>query len=169
MKCKVDAMIQAAPQTLSGRREFALAAASLIGNALRYVDLLSYQLEAEAYGSADFVNPVKRLLLGSPMARLRILLNQPRLAVGRGHALIELGRQMTSQIEFRELLPERCNDCRGELLIVDRRGLLIRREQGDLDASFWPDAPDQGKQKSEYFESVWAESLPAHDLRSLNL
>ncbi|MFX8871957.1 hypothetical protein ABTM94_19910, partial [Acinetobacter baumannii] len=61
---------------------------------------------------------------------------------------------MTSQIEFRELLAERCNDCRGELLLVDRRALLVRRQQGDLDASLWKDAPDQGKQKSEYFESV---------------
>jgi hypothetical protein len=157
------------PQALSGRREFAEAASSLVGNGLRYIDLLSYQLEHDAYGVQDFVNPVKRLLLGSPMARLRVLLNQPRLAVGRGHALIELGRQMTSQIEFRELLGERCNDCRGELLIVDRRGLLIRREQGDLDAALWRDAPDRGKQKSEYFDSIWAESPPAQDLRSLGI
>ncbi len=157
------------PKTLQGRREFAEAACSLARDALRYIDLLSYQLEPDAYGIQDFVNPVKRLLLNSPMARLRVLLNQPRLAVGRGHALIELGRQMTSQIEFRELLGERCNDCRGEMLIVDRRGLLIRREQGDLEATLWPDAPDVGKQKSEYFDSIWAESPPAHDLRNLRI
>lgn len=157
------------PQALSGRREFAEAAGLLVGDALRYIDLLSYRLEPEAYGAADFVNRVKRLLLDSPMARLRVLLNQPRLAVGRGHALIELGRQMTSQIEFRELLGERSNDCRGELLIIDRRGLLIRRDQGDPEATLWRDAPDLGKQKSEYFDSIWAESPPAHDLRALQI
>jgi hypothetical protein len=157
------------PRALSGRQEFAQAACALVASAARYIDLLSFQLEGEAYGAADFVNPVKRLLLDSPMARLRVLLNRPGNATGRGHALVQLGRQMTSQIEFRELLPERCNDCRGELLIVDRRGLLIRREQGDLAATLWPSAPDLGKQKSEYFEAIWAESPPASDLRSLNI
>jgi hypothetical protein len=157
------------PQLLTGRSEFASAAQGLVRGALRYIDLLSYQLEHEAYGTQDFVNSVKRLLLESSNARLRVLLNQPRLAVGRGHALIDLGRQMTSQIEFRELAGERHNDCRGELLIVDRRGLLERRETGELTAKLWPDAADFGKQKSEFFESIWAESHPAQDLRSLSI
>ena len=157
------------PQALSGRQDFARAARELAAGARRSIDLLSFQLEQEAYGDPDFINPVKRLLLDSPTARLRVLINQPRLAIGRGHALIELGRHLTSQIEFRELLPERCHDCRGEILIVDQHALLIRREQGDLDSTLWAQAGGLGRQKSEYFETIWAESPPAGDLRSLSI
>ena len=156
-------------QTVTGRSEYAAVARALVSGARRQLDLLSYNLDRNAYGSADFVEAVKLLLLSSQAARLRVLVNQPRLAMLKGHALIELGRQISSRVEFRELPPERLDDNRGELLIVDQRDVLEQREHGGLEARLWRDAADLARKRGEFFDLLWAESLPSHELRQLHL
>jgi len=156
-------------QQIFGRAAFAAVVRALAGEARRQFDLLSYDLDRSIYGSPELVETVKLFLLGSEAARMRILLNQPRQAVMRGHGLIEFARQLSSRVEFRELPPERVYGNRGELLIVDRRAVLELREHGTLEAMLWRDAPDIAKNKGDHFDALWAESLTAQDLRKLDI
>jgi hypothetical protein len=154
---------------ITGRAEFAAAVLGLASTARREIDLLSYDLDRDVYGSIELVDTIKNILLASQRTQMRVLLNQPKRAVLTGHRLIELGRAISSRIEFRELPHERINDNRGELMIVDQRALLEKREQGALYASVWPDNPLLAAMRGEYFEILWSESEPAQELRRLHL
>lgn len=154
---------------LSGCVEFAAAALELVAGAHRQLDLLSYGLDKTRYGTEEFVEAVRKILLSSDSARMRILLNQPRLAVSRSHLLVETGRRLTSRVEFRELPPERLDSHCGELLIADRRSLLEQRSNDDITAMLRINAPGMVKPLAEEFDRLWEESPPAQELRELGL
>lgn len=154
---------------IEGRAALAEAARALAQSARRELLLLTYDFDARLYGSEVFVDTVKGFALADEHARLRVLINQPRLAMQGAHRLVELGRRIPSRIEFRELLDERVLEHRGELLIADQRGLLERREPDALYARHSPDSPLLARQRARDFQTLWDESPPAQELRVLGL
>lgn len=162
-------MSEPAPVAVEGRAAFADTALALVATASREIRLLSHELDLRLYGSEALHESIKRFLLGSERAKLRVLLNQPRLAAQRGHRLVELGRLLSSRVEFRELPEERRQEHRGEWLIVDERSLLERREPEALVARLSKDQPLAARERGNVFESLWNESAPAQELRSLGL
>lgn len=158
-----------AAEKIEGRGEFALTALAIAQSARRQLLLLTYDFDRRLYGGDAFVEAVKRFVLADDHAHLHVLINQPRLAVQGGHRLIELGRQLPSRIQFRELLEERVLTHRGELLIADQRAVLERREPDALYARYTPEAALMGKQRSGEFLQLWDESPTARELRVLGL
>lgn len=156
-------------QKLEGRSAFADGAEQIARGALRELRLLTFDFDRRVYGTDDFVALVKAMVLASDHARVRVLINQPRLAMQGAHRLIELGRQVPSRIEFRELLDERQLTHRGEWLINDRHGLLERREPDALYARLELDAPVPARQRTTEFDGLWDESPTARELRVLAL
>ena len=156
------------PQAVEGLDGFAATALAAISAARREVLLLSLELDPRLYASEVFVEAAKRFVLSSERAQLRILLNRTERA-RRGHTLVALGRRVPSRIEFRELSIERKRDRDDELLIVDGRHLLQRRDPRELVGLWTPDAPAEGKREREVFIQLWEESTPAADLRELSI
>ena len=156
-------------QKLEGRAEFAAAALSLVQSARRELLLLTWDFNRLSYGSEEFVEAAKRLVLGDEHARIRVLINQPRLAMQGAHRLIELGRQLPSRIEFRELLEERVMSHRAEWLINDHGGYLERREPDALYARYLPESSVLARQRAVDFRQLWDESPAAQELRVLGL
>ena len=153
---------------VEGLEGFAAAALAAVSGARREVLLLSLELEPRFYASAEFVDAAKAFVLYSERARLKILLNRTDRA-RRGHALVALGRRVPSRIEFRELSVERRRERDDELLIIDSRALLQRRDPRELVGSWASDAPAEGKRQREAFIQLWEESTPAADLRELSI
>lgn len=162
-------MSEPAPVAVEGRSAFADAALALIAEARREIRLLSHELDVRLYGSEAVYEAVKGFLLSSERARLRVLINQPRLAAQRGHRLVELGRLLSSRVEFRGLSDERQQEHRAEWLIIDERSLLERREPEALVARLFQDQPLAARERGNDFETLWNEASPAQELRSLGL
>jgi len=152
----------------NGQAEFLLRAAQLVASARLELTLFSQGLDRRTYSSEDFVVPLQTFLLSHQRARLRVLVHTPALAMRTGHRLIELGRRLSSRIEFRELLPER-KLIRKEFLIADESSLLIRDSDDQLEARYYPHAPLLARDQKREFDSWWQESPPAAEFRDLKL
>lgn len=164
-------MSAAAPgaQRLEGQAALAAAMLALAQQARRELLLQTFDFSSRLYGSEEFVDTVKRMVLADERARLRVLINQPRTAMLGAHRLIELGRLLPSRIEFRELLEDRLPSQRGDCLIADVGGFVERSDPAALHARAVPDDPLETRQRRNAFELLWDESPVAQELRKLGL
>lgn len=152
----------------SGQAEFLLRATQIVASAKIEITLFSQGLDRRTYSNEDFIAPLQSFLLSHQRARLRVLVHTPALAMRTGHRLIELGRRLSSRIEFRELLPER-KLIRKEFLIADEASLLIRESDDQLEARYYPHAPLLARDQKREFDTWWQESPPAAEFRDLKL
>lgn len=152
----------------NGQAEFLLRATQVVTSAKLDITLFSQGLDRRTYSSEEFVAPLQTFLLSHQRARLRVLVHTPSLAMRTGHRLIELGRRLSSRIEFRELLPER-KLIRKEFLIADESSLLIRESDDQLEARYYPHAPLLARDQKREFDTWWQESPPAAEFRDLKL
>jgi len=155
--------------TLEGRAALASALLALAERAERDVLLLSFDFDRALYGSEAFVDAIKRLALSSERARIRVLINQPRMAVCSGHRFIELGRRLPSRIAFRELIDERRATQRADWLIVDQRSVIERGSPDALRARQQCDAPMPARAKAKAFMALWDESPGCVEFRALGI
>ncbi len=157
-----------APATLTGRIEFLAAARRLIADTRYNASLLSQSLDARVFGEASFADAAKQFLLLHRNARLRVLVVHPQAAARGPHALVELGRLMTSRIEFREFAPGRPAPG-DELLLADGRLLLERSAADALEARLIRDDPPAAREQQRRFDQLWDHAVPSIELRRLRL
>ena len=157
------------PDKLEGRAELAAAMFEAAKLARLEVLILSFEFDRTLYGSEAFVDEIKRVVLSTERAKVRVLINQPRAAMKASHRLVELGRRVPSRIEFRELSEERQITQRSEWLIVDQRQFIERRTPDSLVAYGWRDAALQARAKAREFIELWEESIPSAEFRVLGL
>jgi len=157
------------PEILEGRAAFAARAQQLVQAARQELLLRSDALERGLYGSEEFAEAVKGFLLGSERARLCVLVRQPQEAARNAPRLVELGRRLSSRVEFREPTPEQGEIGQAEWLLADRRMLLERQSPEALQSQFWADEPRRGKTRGEDYDQLWNEAQPAQEMRSLGL
>lgn len=154
--------------TLTGHVAFDQAALTLVQGARVQLSVVSIDLDRLRFGSEPFTEAVKQFLLSHRRARCRILLHQPRNAMSSGHRLVELGRVLSSRLEFRQMPSERQRS-REEYCIVDERHLLTRSSPMDLDARLLQDAPLEARARQKTFDEAWHESVPARELSELKI
>lgn len=152
----------------NGYAGFLLRARQIVASAKLDITLFSQGLDRRIYSSEEFIAPLQSFLLSHQRARLRVLVHTPALAMRTGHRLIELGRRLSSRIEFRELLPER-KLMRKEFLIADETSLLISESDDQLEARYYPHAPLLARDQRREFDTWWQESPPAAEFRDLKL
>jgi len=155
-------------EVVSGQAEFLLRASALVASAKMEITLFSQGLDRRTYSSEDFIAPLQTFLLSHQRARLRVLVHTPSAAMRTGHRLIELGRRLSSRIEFRELLSER-QLIRKEFLIIDESALLLRDSPDQLEARYYAHAPLLARDQKREFDTWWQESPPAAEFRDLKL
>jgi hypothetical protein len=155
-------------ELVNGQAEFLLRASQMAASAKMELSLFSQGLDRRTYSSEDFIEPLQTFLLSHQRARLRVLVHTPSLAMRTGHRLIELGRRLSSRIEFRELSQER-RLTRQEFLIADESSLLIRDSEDQLEARYYAHAPLLARDQKREFDVWWQESPPAAEFRDLKL
>lgn len=153
---------------VSGIAEFARLAVATAAVAHAELVLFSHDLDARVYGNEDFCDTLKRFILQHRRARLRALVHSPALAMRRGHRLIELGRALSSRIEFRQLGEEHLK-LREEYLMADQRTLLYKEIYNDLGVQHYANDPLRGREQMRIFESLWQQSLPAREFTDLKI
>ncbi|HVC37303.1 MAG TPA: hypothetical protein VNF46_02765, partial [Gammaproteobacteria bacterium] len=112
-------------RVLATSEENRSAALKLACGARMSVALFTRDMDPVIYDTREFVTAVQQLALRSSYSRIRIVAIDPTAAIKDGHRLIELGRRLSSFIEFRR--PSQEHAKRSEsFLIVDETGLLYR-------------------------------------------
>ncbi|MGH8442442.1 MAG: hypothetical protein ACRETF_06010 [Nevskiaceae bacterium] len=162
-------MEEAKPDLLTGVADFAAKATQMVSAAHMEVALLSQELDRRVYGTGIFTESLRRFVLQHSHTKVRVLVNSTQLAIANSPRLVEFGRSMTSFVEFRELLSNRQQVVREEVLITDGRALLHREAPQDLESKFYGASPGTARLKLKGFDLLWDESVPAQELRKLSL
>ena len=157
------------PEVVLGVADFAARATQMVSAARMEVALLTQDLDRRVYGSGIFTESLRRFVLQHSHTRVRILVNSTQLAMANSPRLVEFGRSLTSFVEFRELLSNRQQVIREELLITDGRVMLSRESPVDLEAKFYGASPGLARLRMKDFDTLWDESVPAQELRKLGI
>lgn len=156
------------PELIVGLAQNIAALADLVGGTRRQLAILSYRLEPALYGAEPVIDAVRAFVLNHERTRVRILVNQPDLAMRRAHRLVELARRLSSRIEFRELTEERrgiVDDC----VITDVEGVWRRERPEQLESRLFRHAPLEARLQLRRFDPLWDESPPARAFTELRL
>ena len=84
------------------------------------------------------------------------------------HALVELGRLLTSRIEFREFAPGKPLP-QEEMLLADGRLLLERGGHEALEAKLVREDPATARERQRRFDNLWDHAVPSAELRRLSV
>ena len=153
---------------LTNRETFRTASHILVQDAVRRIEILSYDLDASIYDQLPFVDAIKRLCLTSSQSQIKILLQNNEPVQKQGHRLVELARRIPSRITIRRPHPDYLNH-QENFLLADRTGYLRRvlpsRYQGEVDFSDRLEAERLG----DFFSEIWNCSEADIDLRRLDI
>lgn len=139
----------------------------LVNQVASSIEIYSRELDARLYDRSAFLDTINRLCTVNKQFRLRLLCQNPRAAVTRGHRLIELSRKH-SHIEIRQVHSDYQN-YNEAFMVADCTG-IIHRPLADLfegTANF--NDPVSARHRYDYFTEVWERSEPHPDLRRLYL
>jgi hypothetical protein len=156
-------------EILSGVANYAAKATQMVSEAKMEVAMLTQELDRRIYGSGIFTESLRRFVLQHRNTKVRILVNSTQVAISNSPRLVELGRSLTTFVEFRELPTARQQVVREELLITDGRVMLYREAPGDLEAKYYGQSPAEARLKLKSFDQLWDESEPAQELRRLGM
>ena len=162
-------MAEATPEILSSIADFAARATHMVSEARNEVALLTLELDRRVYGTGIFTESLRRFILQHSHTRVRVLVNSTQMAVSNSPRMVEFGRSLTSFVEFRELLSQRQQVVREELLITDGRVMLYRETPQDLESKYYGASPGEVRLKLKGFDQLWDESVTAQELRKLSL
>lgn len=144
------------------------AVAAMAGQARRQIDILTPDMEATLYDTADFLGALRRLAVDSTKTHVRILIADSERAVKRGHRLIEMARRLSTAIDLHQPGPE-SQIGREAFLLVDDRGLFWRADADELRASVSFNDPMGVRRLRAQFDGLWEESHPDPELRRLHV
>ncbi|MGA9855920.1 MAG: hypothetical protein WBR29_11665 [Gammaproteobacteria bacterium] len=130
--------------------------------------LFSRDLEPVIYDNRDFVTAVQQLALRSRYSHVRILVIDPTAAIKDGHRLIELGRRLSSFIEFRRP-PQEQSQRSDSFLVIDETGLLYRPLASRYEGFADPDNAFEARLHLREFDAIWEQSEPESEFRRLGL
>ena len=141
---------------------------ALVSQASRYVDIVAHELDSTLYDQSDFLEALQRMLLGSPRARLRVLVQELDRAITHGHRLIDVARRMPTYIdirvqgaEFRGYYPA--------FLVSDRIGYVYRDNATRYDGVACFNGRARADRLLHEFEQMWARAHSHPDLRGFFL
>jgi hypothetical protein len=111
-------------------------------------------LEPEIYAHPDFLEALKRFILGRPFARTRVLITAPERARRTGNEFLEMSRRLNSYIEFRNLAEEH-GDHPEAYFIADDNGVVYRPRADAWNGIADSGAPAVAQMYLETFDSLW--------------
>ena len=140
----------------------------MVGQAEASLDVFSRDLDPFLFDDETFIDLLSGLCLRNRRARIRFLVQDPTTPVKRGHRLIELGRKLSSSIEFRQ--PHQDYQHFNEAyLVADQCGLIHRSlaDRFEGTANFYD--PVNAQRKLDFFTEVWERSESHPEFRRLYL
>lgn len=153
---------------LTSIEEVQSAALQVARSATRLLTMHTQDLDPPIFDQPEFIETVKRLVLTSGYAKVRVLLADPAKTHYESSRFIGLARKITSYIEVRHAHPD-FRGHRASFLIADDRAIVYR-----ADASRWDgvhEANDRAVARHylSLFDQAWLGSAPHPETRQLHL
>ncbi len=140
----------------------------LARSASRYLCILSPALDYKVFDNESLADAIGALARDSRQTSIRILIQDARPLVTRGHRLLELSRRMPSKVELRKL-PEH-PEWRAETIVTrDKDGVLYRPGGSEERAFYEPDSRASTQRHIDLFDGLWRHGTRDAELRSLHL
>lgn len=141
----------------------------MVAQATRTVRILAHDTEPDLYGREAFTDLLADFITRRrKVARVRVLIADPRRAVGETHRLITLWHRFPSFIELRELRDEYART-REAFIVVDDIGLIRRPEYESPNAVITFRNLSTGRDRAAWFDEAFARGAPSVALRRLTL
>lgn len=134
----------------------------------RLMTVYTPDLEPLLYDQPRFIDTVKRLVLASGYAKVRVLLADPARAMYESSRFIALARRITSYIEVRHLHP-RFREQQPAFLIGDDRAIVYRLDSKRWDGIYHPGDAGIARPYLDYFNEAWDASDPDAETRQRHL
>jgi hypothetical protein len=153
---------------LVARAETRYATELMVEQTSNSLEIFSRDLDPFLYDHKPFLDSLNRLCQRNRQARIRFLVQDPFTAIKRAPRLIELGRKLSSSIEFRQ--PHQDYQHYNEaFLIADQCGLIHRSlaDRFEGTANFYD--PVAARRKLDFFTEVWDRSESHPEFRRLYL
>jgi N-acetylglutamate synthase-like GNAT family acetyltransferase len=157
-------------RVILGERDLlVLAVTQLAGQARRCIELLSADLQPAIYDQGGFLEAVRQLAL-ELRGRLpvRILVIDPEPALRRGHRLIELARQMSSDVQIRVVPQDWAERC-DQFLLCDQDGYSLTRYRDPRRTLVDFNDGAQTRRLRRLFDQIWEQGESHPGLRRLYL
>lgn len=149
--------------SMEENRELAL---EMVRQARRHIYIMSRDLDAHIYNSADFEQALAQLAKESQHTHIHILLQNSEPARKYGHRIINLAQRLSSKVKIHTPHEEHA-DYNEAFLLVDDTAYIKRKlaDQYEGVACF----KDQKKASdlSAFFQEMWERSEPDSQLRRL--
>jgi hypothetical protein len=140
----------------------------LFGKATREIVIMSRDLDPRVFDSLKTSDALRRFLLNSSRARLRILVKEPESVARRGHRVVDLARRLTSLVQIRVPAPEfsRQNTA---FVIVDGTGVVFRDLASRFEGTVSFNDRHLARELLRQFDEMWESSVSAPGLRRMSL
>jgi predicted GNAT family N-acyltransferase len=153
----------------TNRAEAISAALHVISSARRELIFNTRDLDPDVLEHADVLEALKRLALSGPNTRIRMLVQDPSRATAECPRLLALAHRLSSAFAFRMPVEEVDRQYAGSYVASDRQAYFERalaiRFDGDGDRH----APARTAQLWTSFNAIWERSVPAVEMRRLDL
>ncbi|EED32904.1 acetyltransferase, GNAT family [gamma proteobacterium NOR5-3] len=131
--------------------ELVIAQARLARRELR---ILSPRLDTRVFDQDELESAIRVFLRGGRLCSVKILVQDARAVVQRGHRLLALSRRLPSRVEMRRL-PEH-PEWNGETLVMRDRGSLLEMPGSETDFGFYRPHDRPGSETAiNRFEELW--------------
>ena len=147
---------------------FATLAVNLAGTARRHLRIYSQRLDHEVFDRQELSAAMAALVRRGRQSDIRILVNDARSMVSRGHRLLELSRRLSSSISIR-ILDDHPRIPEATYLLRDNNGVLYKPQEMGENGFFEPDSRASAKRFLEEFDTLWHWGRTDPRLRQLTL
>ncbi len=134
----------------------------------RRISIFSSDLEPEIYNQERFLAAVKRLALGKPFVRIRVLIANPSRVVRNGNPFVQLARRLSACIEFRNV-NEEFRDHREAFFIADETAIIYRVDSSKWEGIADTHEPAVARRYLGLFDEVWNASRVETEVRELRV
>jgi hypothetical protein len=144
---------------LTSLEDVRIAACRTAAAAARLLSIYSADLEPEVYDRPDFLDIVKRFVLGRSYAKVRVLVHEPLRLIGNSNRFVAMARRLTTYIEIRVVSPH-YRHCRSAMLIADDRAILYRTRAASWEGIARFNQPPVARLHLNEFDDMWLASVP---------
>jgi hypothetical protein len=141
---------------------------ALFGKATREVVIMSRHLDPVVFDNLETSDALRRFLLSSRRARLRILVKEPDAIARRGHRVVDLAQRLTSFVQIRVPAAEFSRQ-NSAFVIVDGTGVVFRDQASRFEGTVSFKDRHLARELLHQFDEMWESSLSARSLRRMSL
>lgn len=153
---------------ISTQDEMLRAAMEVSKVATRRVSIFTHDLETGIYDDLDFLEIIKRLVLSQAYARVRVLIADPHRAIKNRNAFVQLGRRLSTFIEFRHVREDLRTHAES-FCIADETALVYRLQADRWEGIVDTYAPAVAKLYATMFDDIWVASEVEIEFRQLGM